>query len=119
MECLTLDLLDRAGLLAVALVAGINATQSSVRANELAADVDGGFRVRLRLAQHNSQPGAEVIEHAPVPRWGWGEAPPFKPRYRPGLGLTLTEIFKGKELIAVGSKTRDYSPEACSLAFPA
>ncbi|MHB8233672.1 MAG: group II truncated hemoglobin [Solirubrobacteraceae bacterium] len=31
-----------------------------------------------RLAQHNSQPGAEVIEHAPVPRWGWGEAPPFK-----------------------------------------
>jgi hypothetical protein len=32
-----------------------------------------------RLAQHNWQPGAEVIEHAPVPRWGWGEAPPFKP----------------------------------------
>jgi hemoglobin len=32
-----------------------------------------------RLAQQNSQPGAEVVEHAPVPRWGWGEAPPFKP----------------------------------------
>ena len=32
-----------------------------------------------RLAMHNSQPGAEVFEHAPVPRWGWGEAPPFKP----------------------------------------
>ena len=32
-----------------------------------------------RLAQHNSQPGAAVIEHAPVPRWGWGEAPPFQP----------------------------------------
>jgi hemoglobin len=31
-----------------------------------------------RLALHNSQPGAEVFEHAPVPRWGWGEAPPFK-----------------------------------------
>ena len=31
-----------------------------------------------RLAVHNSQPGAEVFEHAPVPRWGWGEAPPFK-----------------------------------------
>jgi hemoglobin len=30
-----------------------------------------------RLAMHNSQPGAEVFEHAPVPRWGWGEAPPF------------------------------------------
>jgi hemoglobin len=31
-----------------------------------------------RLAMHNSQPGAEVAEHAPVPRWGWGEAPPFE-----------------------------------------
>ena len=30
-----------------------------------------------RLARHNSQPQAKVIEHAPVPRWGWGEAPPF------------------------------------------
>jgi hemoglobin len=32
-----------------------------------------------RLALHNSQPDASVVEHAPVPRWGWGEAPPFKP----------------------------------------
>lgn len=32
-----------------------------------------------RLALQNSQPGADVIEHAPVPRWGWGEAPPYKP----------------------------------------
>ncbi len=32
-----------------------------------------------RLALHNSQPGAEVAEHAPVPRWGWGEAPPYQP----------------------------------------
>jgi hemoglobin len=32
-----------------------------------------------RLAAHNSQPGAEVAEHAPVPRWGWGEAPPYTP----------------------------------------
>jgi hemoglobin len=32
-----------------------------------------------RIAQHNSQPGAGVVEHAPVPRWGWGEAPPFEP----------------------------------------
>ncbi len=32
-----------------------------------------------RLALANSQPGAEVFEHAQVPRWGWGEAPPFEP----------------------------------------
>ena len=30
-----------------------------------------------RLALHNSQPDAVAFEHAPVPRWGWGEAPPF------------------------------------------
>jgi hemoglobin len=32
-----------------------------------------------RLAVHNSQPGAEVAPHAPVPRWGWGVAPPYQP----------------------------------------
>lgn len=30
-----------------------------------------------RLAFENSQPGAAPAPHAPVPRWGWGEAPPF------------------------------------------
>ena len=32
-----------------------------------------------RLALGNSQPGAPVVERAPVPRWGWGEAPPYQP----------------------------------------
>jgi hemoglobin len=32
-----------------------------------------------RIALHNSQPGAAVAEHAPVPHWGWGEAPPYRP----------------------------------------
>lgn len=31
------------------------------------------------LAQHNSQADAEVVELAPVPRWGWGVAPPYQP----------------------------------------
>ena len=31
-----------------------------------------------RLAFHNSQPGADVAPRAPVPRWGWGEAPPYQ-----------------------------------------
>jgi hemoglobin len=31
------------------------------------------------LAVANSQPGATVVEHAPVPHWGWGEAPPYRP----------------------------------------
>ncbi len=32
-----------------------------------------------RLAMHNSAPQADVAPHAPVPRWGWGEAPPYVP----------------------------------------
>ncbi len=32
-----------------------------------------------RLAMQNSQPGARPVEHAPVPRWGWGVAPPYQP----------------------------------------
>jgi hemoglobin len=31
-----------------------------------------------RLAVHNSHAGADVAEHAPVPRWGWGVAPPYQ-----------------------------------------
>lgn len=31
-----------------------------------------------RLALANSAPGAEPPPKAPVPRWGWGEAPPYE-----------------------------------------
>ena len=30
-----------------------------------------------RIALGNSQPGASPPPKAPVPRWGWGEAPPY------------------------------------------
>ncbi len=30
-----------------------------------------------RLAMHNSQPEAHVVRDAPMPRWGWGVAPPY------------------------------------------
>jgi hemoglobin len=33
-----------------------------------------------RIALHNSQSGADVIEQAPVPHWGWGVAPPYVPK---------------------------------------
>jgi hemoglobin len=32
-----------------------------------------------RLAHANSQPGATPPMQAPVPRWGWGVAPPYRP----------------------------------------
>jgi len=32
-----------------------------------------------RLALTNSQPGATPPMQAPVPRWGWGVAPPYQP----------------------------------------
>ena len=31
-----------------------------------------------RLARQNSQPGAQAAADAPVPRWGWGVAPPYR-----------------------------------------
>jgi excisionase family DNA binding protein len=32
-----------------------------------------------RLAMHNSQTGADVAQQAPVPHWGWGVAPLYRP----------------------------------------
>jgi hemoglobin len=63
------------------------ATLMSRAADDAELPADPEFRSALvaylewgtRLAMHNSQPGADVAAHAPVPRWGWGEAPPFNP----------------------------------------
>jgi hemoglobin len=38
-----------------------------------AAYVEWGTRIAL----NNSQPGADPPREAPVPHWGWGEAPPY------------------------------------------
>jgi len=46
---------------------------------EFRAAIMGYAEWGSRLALHNSDPGAPVAEHAPVPRWGWGVAPPYKP----------------------------------------
>ena len=63
------------------------ASLMSLAAEDARLPADPEFRSALiayvewgtRLAMDNSHPGAEVAEHAPVPRWGWGEAPPFEP----------------------------------------
>lgn len=57
----------------------------SVAADDAGLPADPEFRSALlaylewgtRIALSNSQLGAEVVEEAPVPRWGWGEAPPW------------------------------------------
>jgi CDGSH-type Zn-finger protein/truncated hemoglobin YjbI/uncharacterized Fe-S cluster protein YjdI len=57
-------------------------------ADEVGLPTDPGFRSTFvaylewgsRLAVTNSQPDAAVIEHAPVPHWGWGQTPPFDPQ---------------------------------------
>jgi hemoglobin len=62
-------------------------TLLSRAADEAGLPADPEFRAALmgyaewgtRLAMHNSQPGAPVVAHAPVPRWGWGVAPPYQP----------------------------------------
>jgi hemoglobin len=46
---------------------------------EFRAAVMGYVEWGTRLAQHNSQPDAhDVVADAPVPRWGWGVAPPWQ-----------------------------------------
>jgi hemoglobin len=55
-------------------------------ADEVALPDDPEFRAAFasyiewgtRLAVRNSQPDAHPIQEAPVPRWGWGVAPPYQ-----------------------------------------
>ena len=51
---------------------------------EFRAAIMGYAEWGTRLAMHNSQPGAHTAPHAPVPRWGWGVAPPYQPDSRGG-----------------------------------
>jgi hemoglobin len=59
-------------------------TLLSAAADDAGLPADPEFRAAImgyaewgtRLALHNSRPGAAVAPHAPVPRWGWGVAPP-------------------------------------------
>jgi hemoglobin len=44
---------------------------------EFRAAIVGYAEWGTRLAMHNSQTGANVVREAPVPRWGWGVAPPY------------------------------------------
>jgi hemoglobin len=63
------------------------ASLMSLAADDAGLPDDPEFRAALvgylewgtRLAVHNSQPDAAVVEDAPVPRWGWGVAPPYRP----------------------------------------
>jgi hemoglobin len=63
------------------------ASLMSLAADDAGLPDDPEFRAALvgylewgtRLAMHNSQPDATVVEEAPVPHWGWGVAPPYQP----------------------------------------
>jgi hemoglobin len=67
------------------------ASLMSLAADDARLPSDPEFRSALvaylewgtRLALANSQEDATPMEHAPVPRWGWGEAPPFQPAATP------------------------------------
>jgi hemoglobin len=62
-------------------------TMLSQAADEVGLPDDPEFRAAImgyaewgsRLAVHNSAPDADdVVAEAPVPRWGWGVAPPYE-----------------------------------------
>jgi hemoglobin len=63
------------------------ASLMSLAADDAGMPDDPEFRSALvaylewgtRLALANSAEGATPVEHAPVPRWGWGEAAPYQP----------------------------------------
>ncbi|MEV4805690.1 antibiotic biosynthesis monooxygenase [Nonomuraea sp. NPDC049421] len=46
---------------------------------EFRAAFAGYIEWGTRIAVQNSQPGATPPAEAPVPRWGWGVAPPYQP----------------------------------------
>jgi hemoglobin len=46
---------------------------------EFRAAIMGYAEWGTRLAVHNSGDATDVVEKAPVPRWGWGVAPPYQP----------------------------------------
>ena len=46
---------------------------------EFRAAIMGYAEWGTRLAVHNSGDTTDIAEHAPVPRWGWGVAPPYQP----------------------------------------
>ena len=62
------------------------ASLMSLAADDAGLPADPEFRSALvaylewgtRIAAANSAPDADVVEHAPLPRWGWGEAPPYQ-----------------------------------------
>jgi hemoglobin len=45
---------------------------------EFRAAIIGYLEWGTRLAMQNSKPGADVVAEAPVARWGWGVAPPYR-----------------------------------------
>lgn len=63
------------------------ASLMSLAADDAGLPDDPEFRAALvgylewgtRIALANSAPGADVVPDAPVPRWGWGVAPPYVP----------------------------------------
>jgi hemoglobin len=46
---------------------------------EFRAAVMGYAEWGSRLAMYNSSDAGDIVQHAPVPRWGWGVAPPYQP----------------------------------------
>ncbi|MFI5956361.1 group II truncated hemoglobin [Cryptosporangium sp. NPDC051539] len=63
------------------------ASLMSLAADDAGLPADPEFRAAFvgyvewgtRLALANSAPGADVMQEAPVPKWGWGVAPPYQP----------------------------------------
>ena len=75
-----LERVDVGGEVAEVAVGGDEADDAGLPSDpEFRAALVGYLEWGTRLAMHNSQPGADVVQQAPVPHWGWGAAPPYQP----------------------------------------
>jgi hemoglobin len=63
------------------------ASLMSLAADDAGLPADPEFRAAFvsyvewgtRIAMANATPGADIVQQAPVPHWGWGVAPPYNP----------------------------------------
>jgi CDGSH-type Zn-finger protein/truncated hemoglobin YjbI/ferredoxin len=86
-------------------------------ANHVGLPTDPGFRFTFvaylewgtRIAVINSQPDAAVMEHAPIPHWGWGQTPPFQPQ--PWDDPDAAERGRRRDTQQPATTTTNHAPE--------
>ena len=73
--------------------------------SQFQAALVGYLESGTRLAMYNSQPDADVVPQAPVPRWGWGAPLPTSPE------TPLPKAGPGEHALKVHGRVSQLSPD--------